>query len=479
MNKLQETVMDLLQQVRHSEWFEFKVDYIGMDELGRDISALSNSAALAGRKDAYLVLGVDGNRNEVIGTEFNYYAEENGVRIKDYLTEHCSPDGIILCGETSVKNRRVVVFTVLAAENTPTTFKGERFIRVGAERKNLSDVFDKETLLLQVLKSGFPSVINTPSSWQDFTFERLCVLYSIKGIRMDSKTVGNELPFHTDDGRYNILAQLLSDDSHVSVRVSVYSGKTRDRKPYISKEFGNTCLLFSIIDVLNYGDMFDIPITVNEEKRIVEREEISLFDLGVYREAVLNAFIHDRWIDMDSPVIEFFSDRVEVTSYGGLHSSQTLNGFLRGETKPVNRELYDIVYQFYPDDKAGGVPRITSKYGTEAYEFREDSITVTIPFFTSLPLTEASCHYPPVGPSSERNTVLPASSVPVSGPRLNNTQKKILELMENDPYITGKQLQKRLHLGRSTIEGATAALKGFGKIERIGAKKNGYWKVNG
>jgi ATP-dependent DNA helicase RecG len=479
MNKLQETVMDLLQQVRHSEWFEFKVDYIDMDELGRDISALSNSAALAGRKDAYLVLGVDGRRNEVIGTEFNYYAEENGVRIKAYLTEHCSPEGIILCGETSVKGRRVVVFTITAAANTPTSFNGERFVFIGSERKNLSDVPDKESLLLQILKNGLPSVINTPSSWQDFTFERLCVLYSIKGIRMDSKTVGNELPFHTDDGRYNILAQLLSDNSHVSVRVSVYSGKTRDRKPYINKEFGNTCLLFSIIDVLNYGDMFDIPITVNEEKRIVEREEIPLFDLGVYREAVLNAFVHNRWIDMVSPVIEFFTDRVEVASYGGLASSQTLNGFLRGETKPVNRELYDIVYQFYPDDKSGGVPRITGKYGTETFEFREDSIIVTIPFFTSLPLTEASCHYPPVSPAPEQNTVIPTSPASVAGPRLNNTQKKIFEIMRNDPYITGEQIQKKLHLGRSTVEGATAALKGFGKIERIGAKKNGYWKVNG
>ena len=58
-----------------------------------------------------------------------------------------------------------------------------------------------------------------------------------------------------------------------------------------------------------------------------------------------------------------------------------MEGFFAGESVPVNRKLSEIFLQLHISEKTGrGVPLITERYGREAYEFRENSIVVTIPF---------------------------------------------------------------------------------------------------
>lgn len=52
-----------------------------------------------------------------------------------------------------------------------------------------------------------------------------------------------------------------------------------------------------------------------------------------------------------------------------------------GESVPVNQKLSDIILQLLISEHSGrGVPKITDAYGREAFEFRENSIVVTISF---------------------------------------------------------------------------------------------------
>lgn len=51
------TLSELLAYPHETEWLEFKTNYWQPDEIGTYISALSNSAAMHGRKTAYMVLG--------------------------------------------------------------------------------------------------------------------------------------------------------------------------------------------------------------------------------------------------------------------------------------------------------------------------------------------------------------------------------------------------------------------------------------
>ena len=75
-----------------------------------------------------------------------------------------------------------------------------------------------------------------------------------------------------------MLAQLLSDNSHIPLRVSIFEGKTKSAPLFSVREFGNNCLLYTLEDILRYGDVLNL-IQADEKDRIVERKEVALFEL--------------------------------------------------------------------------------------------------------------------------------------------------------------------------------------------------------
>ena len=117
------------------------------------------------------------------------------------------------------------------------------------------------------------------------------------------------------------------------------------------------------------------------KSRIVERKEIPLFDEEAFREAMINAFVHNQWTTGNAPMITAFSDRIEILSRGTIPPGQTMEGFFAGESVPVNQKLSDMLLQLHISERTGrGVPKITEVYGKGTYEFRENSIVVSIPF---------------------------------------------------------------------------------------------------
>ena len=176
------------------------------------------------------------------------------------------------------------------------------------------------------------------------------------------------------------MAQLLSDNSHIPIRFSLFSGNSKATTMYSVREFGNTCLLYSLDDVLRYGEILNVP-QADERNRIVERKEVPLFHNEAYREAVINAFVHNLWIDGNAPMFTGFNDRIEILSRGHLPPKQTVEGFFAGESVPVNKKLSDIFLQLHISERSGrGVPKIMEIYGKDRIDLRKNSIIVTIPF---------------------------------------------------------------------------------------------------
>ncbi len=90
--------------------------------------------------------------------------------------------------------------------------------------------------------------------------------------------------------------------------------------------------------MLRYADVLNI-IQADEKNRVVERKDVPLFDNNAFREAVINAVLHNLWVEGNEPMISVFSDRIEILSRGSLPPNQTLEGFFRGQSVPVNRKL--------------------------------------------------------------------------------------------------------------------------------------------
>ena len=373
-------IKELISYPNEEEWFEFKENWYQADGIGEYISSISNAATLKGKETGYLVWGVNNDTHELTNTTFDYHVDVANEPLQHYLARYVTPDVNFEFKEEIIEGNRVVILFIPAAHTIPTAFKGVRYLRIGSSKVNLMKYPEREAALFRVLNFGLPSIENTESEYQDLTFEQLFVYYGVKGITLNRQTFKKNLGLLTPQGKYNLLAQLLSDNSHLPIRFSLFKGKTKASTMYAVREFGNMSLLMTLDRVLDYGEILNVP-QADERNRIVERKEVMHFDADAYREAIINAFVHNLWVTGNEPMFTVYEDRIEILSRGTLAPEQTIDGFFAGESVPVNKKLSEIFLQLHISEKSGrGVPKILETYGKGAFEFRENSIVVTIPF---------------------------------------------------------------------------------------------------
>lgn len=462
MDTAADIVTQLAARQHEEEWFEFKTNWCEPRILGEYVSALSNAAALTGCDEGYLIWGVEDGSHDIVGTTFDRHINVKGEPLEHYIARQLTPSIAFKFEEATVGDKRVVLLRVPAARRFPTAFNGERYLRIGSSKVNLAKHPERKASLFDALTHGLPTMETMEAESQDLSFVQLFAYYAGRGIRLREETFEKNLGLLTPAGRFNLLAQLLSDDSRIPVRVSIFRGSDK-ASPLISvREFGNTCLLATLDKVLEYGDVINL-VQADEKGRVVERQEKPLFDADVYREGVINAFVHNRWVDGNAPMITVYSDRVEILSRGSLAPKQTVEGFFLGESVPVNKRLSDLFLQLHISERSGrGVPKIISAYGRSSYEFRENSISLTIPFEW-------------LGNDSNRKK--DGRSRAEASPVGTDTEAAILaELMDN-PNLTQPQLSSRLGRSLRTVQRALASLQEEGSIERVGSNKKGYWKV--
>ena len=163
---------------------------------------------------------------------------------------------------------------------------------------------------------------------------------------------------------------------------------------------------------------------------------------------------------MNEPMVTIYSDRIEILSRGTIPQGQTVEGFFLGESIPVNKKLSEIFLQLHISEKTGrGVPKITEKYGKEAFELRENSIIVKIPF-----------NWINIMYDKEGNKEAGYSD-------LNETEKIILKEIKSNPNITKREIQEKIGKGKTAVDRGISNLKEKGYIEHIGSNRKGYWKI--
>lgn len=377
---LKNIILDIVAHDSEEEWFEFKENWYEPAELGQYISSMSNAAAFLGRDFSYFIWGVNNDTQEIVGTKFKYQVDVKGEPLQHYLARQLKPEVAFEFQELTIQNKRLVVLIIPAASKAPTSFNDIRYIRIGSSKENIMKYPERESQLFSILRNGLPSLSNTESEYQDLTFNKLFTYYETKGVQLNRRTFKKNLGFLTGSGKYNLLAQLLSDDSHFTIRFAVFAGTDKASTMYSVREFGNTCLLYSLDDVLRYGELLNIP-QADERNRVVERKEVPLFDSKAYSEAVINAFVHNKWVDENGPMFTGFKNRIEILSRGVLPPKQTVEGFYAGESVPVNEALSKIFIQLHITEHTGrGIPKITSVYGKENIRIKENNILVTIPY---------------------------------------------------------------------------------------------------
>lgn len=137
ISKLTQLLKELTSYTSEREWFEFKENWFEKDQLGQYISALSNSAAIEGRKNAYFVWGVNDETHNIVGTSFDPNCDIKNEPLKHYLSRQIEPDINFSFEEEIIKGKKVVVLTIPATKTVPASFANERYIRIGSSKENL------------------------------------------------------------------------------------------------------------------------------------------------------------------------------------------------------------------------------------------------------------------------------------------------------------------------------------------------------
>ncbi len=167
--------------------------------------------------------------------------------------------------------------------------------------------------------------------------------------------------------------------------------------------------------------------------------------------------MHTKWSEEIAPTVYIYDDRIEIVSNGGLPSALTKEDFYEGVSKPINKKLIKIFSDLdYIDQTGHGVPLIVKNYGKKAFYISEYTIIVTIPL--NKKLLE----------NLETKDVYND---------LNETEIKILNLIDSNRKYKIKDLAEITHFSEPYINTIIRSLKNKKHIERIGANKNGYWKV--
>lgn len=327
-----EDIKELIASTGENEWIEFKVNDCNPREIGEYISALSNSACLHNMEFGYLIFGIENSSKAIVGTNFKPKQTKVGnEELENWLATQLKPRNDFSIIELIVNSKTVIVFKIDATIDTPIKFKGEEFIRVGSYKKKLSEFpekarkiwnkvkakrFEKEIALgnldadtvLQLLdySSLFDLLNQSLPTNKDSILEKL----------EQEKLISHKLEL------YNILnlgAILFAKDinkfeniSRKAIRVVVYKGS--DKIITEKEQLGKKGYANGFEELVDYISNI---LPSNEEIVKAIREETKLYPILAVRELIANALIHQDFSTTgSSPMIEIFSDRIEITNPG-------------------------------------------------------------------------------------------------------------------------------------------------------------------
>lgn len=422
---------------KEDEQTEFK---IGLGQLDRGIKSLTAMLNRQGFGRVFFGVEDDGTVRGLDIGKTTFMDIRN--RIKDLV----SPQILAKIEPFKDENGRLYIRVSAVGTDIPYSCDGRYYIRnVSADEKA------SNTLLRKMLSSGESDLITEiESENQDLTFDALVKILSMNDVHATkTKNFYKNYKFFTSSGKYNLMAFLLSDQNTFSIKVTKFNGM--DKSSMSSRtEYGGKCLLVSVSDILaGIKAINHTKVDLSEGKR----KEVMLFSFEAFREAWVNACLHNSWSDVVPPSVFVFNDRIEVLSYGGLPYGLSKEDFFEGTSMPVNKALFTIfILSGFAEQSGHGVPIIVNDYGKDAFKIEDKIIKVTIPF-TSVEKV-------------------------IVDDRLSHNQLRVLQYLSSNPQATLNDVADSLDLSISGVKKIINNLKEQGRIERTGSKRYGRWKIN-
>lgn len=381
---------ELVRQSSESEYLEFKKNFHSHDEIGKDISALSNAACLRGQSTAYLIFGVEDETHHIIGTKFKPHTKKVGNEdLIHWLTQRLNPKIDFEVKEFEYKQGiNIAIFIIPAAKSQPVSFLNERFIRVASVTRKLSEFplkeeriwrkeskvpFEKEIALSQLNRQSIIALLDTQCYFNLLKLPYPTTQNSVieKFIKEKLVVVQNESFSITNLGALLFAKDLDAFESlqKRAIRVIVYKGNNKLNT--IKDTIGRKGYAVGFVGLVEY---INDQLPQNEVITKILREEQRMYPKDAIRELVANALVHQDFFEKGSgPTIEIFSDRIEFINDG--LPLITINRFI-DENLSRNEILINLMRRLgVCEEKGSGIDRVI--YLAELFQLPAPNILIT------------------------------------------------------------------------------------------------------
>ncbi len=318
---------------RENEWVEWKHNKADEEEIGKNISGLSNSAALLGKLRAYIFWGREDGSDRLLGTQFRPRETKIGNQeLESWLVIHLHSQVDLSIHEGEIDGKWIVIFEITPAMNQPVRFKGTEYIRIGSYTKKLHEFPEKERELWRVFdRTTFERhvALSCVSSDQVVALIDCNAYFDLMQMPMPENRIGilerlesEKLIVHTTRGDYDItnlgavlFAKNLDNFEYLSrkcLRIILY--RTNDRTEAFKEYKMSKGYAAGFKDIISY---INNQLPQNEQILQGFRKETRMYPEIAIRELVANALIHqDFAVRGMGPTIEIFVNRIEITNPG-------------------------------------------------------------------------------------------------------------------------------------------------------------------
>ncbi len=381
------------------------------------------------------------------------------LQIKDRIKNNIQPStlGLFDVIVETIDDKEVIKVVISSGTEKPYYLrkKGRTpegcYVRVGSSKERMTERMIDDMYAKRVKHTL--KEIDSPR--QELTFNQLKIYYEEHGLKLNDNFLQN-LDLLTSEGKYNYNAFLLADENNISIKLVKYVG-TNKLELLENMEYGNRCLITATQRLL---DRLDVENTTYAKIEYFGRKEQEKIDSKALKEAVINAIVHNDYSYGNSPIVELYSDRVEITSAGGLPQELSQEEFLEGVTAPRNKELIRVFKDVELIENIGsGVLRILDAYDKSCFRFMEHFLRVSFKY------RENPFEYDQENGQESYQK------------HLSEIQDKIIALIKKNPSITQKEIAKTLEISREKVKYHIAVLKENNVIKREGSTKKGIWKI--
>lgn len=333
MENYNKLIEELIVLDNETPWVEFKHNNYEPTMIGKDISALANSATLHDRNCAYMVWGIHDKTHEIIGTDYNLQTLKKGNQeLENWLRSLLSDNADFEFHTVQMNNINVGLLIIYKAINHTVMFEKIDYIRIGSYTKKLSDYPVIQGQVWDKIRSlRFESRIAL-SDLQNVDIVRLLdtdSYFELKEVPRPSDVDGvvhymiqEGAALKQDNGLYAItnlgamlFAKNLDDFGNISRKaVRVIQYKNNSRIEMLKEETFEMGYAAGFIRLIKY---IEALIPSEETITSVLREKKSAYPIIAIREIIANALIHQDFTAIGtSPLIEIFNNRIEVTNSG-------------------------------------------------------------------------------------------------------------------------------------------------------------------